>query len=130
MTKGADPTGAGDQDAHGGLLGFYQFNADAIRRGDVTQQVPTVALLECHGKLHAFGTQLIVEGTQIAVIQKAEMIRPLGVVAGKARKGLDRTCGHGGFALPVAANDQGLAAQLKENLRRAIGDRVGDDLGA
>jgi hypothetical protein len=68
MTKGADPTGAGDQDAHGGLLGFYQFNADAIRRGDVTQQVPTVALLECHGKLHAFGTQLIVEGTQIAVI--------------------------------------------------------------
>jgi hypothetical protein len=92
--------------------------------------VPTVALLECHGKLHALGTQLIVEGTQIAVIQKTEMICPPGVVAGKARKWLDRTCGHGGFALPVAANDQGLAAQLKENLRRAIGDRVGDDLGA
>jgi hypothetical protein len=35
--------------------GFYQFNADAVRRGDVTQQVPAVALLEFHGKLHAFG---------------------------------------------------------------------------
>src|SRR5262245_11588810 len=36
--------------------GFHQFNADAVRRGDVTQPVPAVALLEVHGKLHAFGT--------------------------------------------------------------------------
>src|SRR5262245_28914651 len=74
--------------------------------------------------------QLVVEGAQVAVIQEAEMIRPPGVVAGKACKWLDRPGRYGGFALPVAANDQGLTPQLKENLRRAIGDRVGDDLGA
>jgi hypothetical protein len=30
----------------------------------------------------------------------------------------------------VATNDQGLTAQLQKNLRRAVGDRIGDDLSA
>src|SRR4030095_9558567 len=55
---------------------------------------------------------------------------PPGVVAGKARKWLDRMCRHGGFALPVAANDQSLAAPRKEKLPRAISNLVGNNLGA
>jgi hypothetical protein len=116
---GIPMTDTGDQHAHRlQSIRLYELNANAVGCRDVTQQVPSVAWLQCHRKLHAFRTQLVVEGTQVAVVQEAKVIGPPGVVAGEMGKRLDRTGWHGGFAGPVAANDQGLTPQLEENVRR------------
>ena len=58
------------------------------------------------------------------------MIGPPGIVAGEIGIRLYRTGGCGGFAGTVAANDQGLATQLEENLGGAVRHLVGDDIGA
>jgi len=70
--------------------------------------MPPIPLLQFHRKLHAFRTQLVVEGAQVAVVKETKVIGPPGVVAGEIGKRSDRTGRCGGFAGPVAANDQGL----------------------
>ena len=64
------------------------------------------------------------------MVKEAKVISPPGIVAGEIGKRSDRTGRCGGFAGPVAANNQGLPPQLEENLRRAVRHLVGDDLGA
>ena len=50
--------------------------------------MPPVPLLQLHGKLHAFGLEVVVEGVQGAVIQEAKVVRTPGIMAGELGKRL------------------------------------------
>src|SRR5438046_901953 len=51
-----------------GAAALHQFDTDTVGRGDITQPSPPDPFLECHGKAHPFGAQLVAEGAQVAVI--------------------------------------------------------------
>src|SRR5262245_1901835 len=108
---------------------LHQFDTDAVGCSDITQQAPPDPFLQCHGKAHPFGVQLVAEGAQVAVIDEAEVVSPPSIVAGVIGVRLNLSGSRRILAGALAPNDQGLAPKLKEDLGGTTGDRVGHDVG-
>src|SRR6266571_9038555 len=114
---------------HAGASALYQFDTDAVGCCDITQQSPPDPFLQCHGKAHPFGAQLVAEGAQVAVIEEAEVIGTPCIVAGVIGVRLNLSGSRGGLAGTLAPNDKGLATNLEEDLGGTACDRVGNDIG-
>src|SRR5262245_25941501 len=88
-----------------GESALHQFDADAVRGCDITQQATPNYFLQGHGKAHPFGAQFVTEGAQVAVIAEAEVISPPSIVAGVIGVRLDLAGSRGGLAGPLAPDD-------------------------
>src|SRR5438067_13285685 len=109
------------------LSTLHQFNADAVGRRDIAQQIAAEARLQFDRKLDALGAQFGAKAGEIASIQEPEMIGAEPVMAGKAAIGPDRP-GRCRFLTGALAADQDVhAAELDKNLRRAVSDRLARD---
>lgn len=109
---------------------LHELDADIVGGRDVAQQATVEAAFQFDGKLDAFGAQLGAECGEIACVEKPEMIGAPFVVAGKPAKAANRRRVDGGLGRALAADDDGLAAQLHEDLRRSVGCRIVGNGGA
>src|SRR5438045_7340806 len=82
---------------------LHDFDADPVGGRDIAQEAPADALLQFDRKADALGAQLGTKGSEIALIQKAEMIRAPPVVAGEIGVWPDRPRGRGVLARALAA---------------------------
>src|SRR5437868_15478363 len=103
---------------------LHDFDADPVGRRDIAQETPADALLQFDWKLDALGAQLGTERREVALIQKAEMIRAPPVVTGKIGVWPDRPPRRGILARALAADQDRHAAELDKDLRRAARDGV------
>src|SRR5947208_10502017 len=81
---------------------LHDFDADPVGRRDIAQETPADALLQFDRKVDAVRAQLGTEGGEIALVQKAEMIRAPPVMAGEIGVGPDRPCRPGILARALA----------------------------
>src|SRR5437868_14873114 len=61
---------------------LHDFDADPVGRRDIAQETPADALLQFDRKVDALRAQPGTKGGEVAVIQKAEMVRAPFIVAG------------------------------------------------
>src|SRR5205823_12075753 len=69
---------------------LHDFDADPVGRRDIAQEIPADALLQFDRKVDALRAQLGAKRSEVALVQKAEMMRAPPVVAGKIGVGPDR----------------------------------------
>jgi hypothetical protein len=103
---------------------LHDFDADPVGRRDIAQETPADALLQLDRKANALGAQLGTERSEVALIQKAEMIRAPPIVAGEIGVWPDRPSRRGTLARALAADQDRHAAQLDKDLRRAARDGI------
>src|SRR6202011_2486764 len=62
---------------------LHQFNAHAVRRGDVAQKAGVHPSFQLDREAHPLAAQLGAERFEIALVQEAEMVGAPGIMAGK-----------------------------------------------
>src|SRR5438105_7241758 len=106
---------------------LHDFDADPVGRGDIAQQGAADALLQFDREVDALRAQPGAEGGEVALIQKAEMVGAPPIMAGEIGVGPDRAGRRRVLARALAADQDGHAAQLDKNLRRAARDGIASD---
>src|SRR5712671_4386510 len=89
---------------------LHQFDADAVRGGDIAQQAAADALLQLDREADALLAQFGAEGGQVALVHEAEMVGAPGVMAGEIGVGPDGPGGHRLFTRTAAADQDRHAA--------------------